>query len=157
MYCNIPAVSRNNVRMFWRSLKNLNINIMIFHCIVCAKEARATCVVLSACVTQRISQWTDIRCHSFIHSFSELIRSVFQRSLQQWAVYRSDTADCRTRLYLYIWRMLRKEGNVTSSALRNSWSGWTNFRPISGHQQRADIVEICWSKVAVCSTNKWRI
>ena len=151
MHFKIPAVSWNTVRMFWRSLKNLNINIMIFHCILCPKEARATCVVLSAFVTQRTSQWRHPL--SFIHSFSELIRSVFQRSLQQWAVYRSDTADCRTRLYLYIWRMLRKEGNATSSVLRNSWSGRTNFRPISGHQQRADTVEISWSQVTVCSTN----
>jgi len=138
-------------------LKNLNINITVFPCIVCAEEAEATCVVLSACVTQRISQWTDIRCQSVIHSFSELIRSVFQRSLEQWAVYRSDTADCRTRLYLYVWRMLRKEGNVTSSALRNGWSGWMNFRPISGHQQKADIVETCWSQATVSSTKKWRM
>lgn len=151
MCSNIPAVCRNAARMFLKSVKNLNINITIFHCIVCATEA--TCVAPSACVTQRISQWTDVRCHSF----SELILSLFQRSLQQWAVYRSDTTDCRTRLYLYVWWMLPKEGNVTSSALRNGWSGRTNFRPISGHQQSADIVETCWSQGTVCSTKKWRI
>jgi len=67
MHFKIPAVSWNTVRMFWRSLKNLNINIMIFHCILCPKEARATCVVLSAFVTQRTSQWRHPL--SFIHSF----------------------------------------------------------------------------------------
>jgi len=155
MYFNIPAVCWNTVRMFWRSLKNLNINITIFHCVVCAKEARATCVALCLCDSK--NQSMNRHPSSVIHSFSELIHSVFQRSLEQCAVYWSDNADCRTRLYLYLWRMLRKEGNVTSSAERNGWSGWMNFRPISGHQQRADIVETCWSQVTVCSTKKWRI
>jgi len=78
MYFIIPAVSLNTVRMFWRSLENININIIIFHCVVCATEAWATCVVLSACVTQRISQWTDIRCHSFIPSFIHSVNLFFQ-------------------------------------------------------------------------------
>jgi hypothetical protein len=57
--------------MFWRSFNNLTINITSFHCIVCAKETRVTCVVLSACVNRRISQWKDIWCHSLIHSFAK--------------------------------------------------------------------------------------